>query len=255
MATRTKSSLELKLAQCDNVGLRAVALFTAHNQDFMGDLTEFLWPPGNNPHADARYVRAIYSFLYFRFLERAYGELDLRWNKRRPRWDGGQHGSTSYPPVWPSVAKFIREKGLPPFGFIEAKLDVFSKTPPNPDFLLSLDGAEQCIDKVKKDLQKVVGELEFGLRQLASQRAELESAGKFTPEAATSAVVFSRKGSALFRYLLATQGGLQEAADELRPDARRVYLRSPDAYHLAWHALLGCGFLVDVIRSHGIRLL
>ena len=165
--------------------------------------------------------------------ERDYGHSPI------PQWDGGVDDfGKQCRPVWPRLARRIVELGADPQRFIAAQFWAMSgrRTPmPNQMYNdVAVKNYEQFITNIEGELTR---QYSIELRSITTAMVSVRSRLKWSYDKAMSYALdnMSRvQASALTRYVVAHDAGLEDIATYYHDAALRQYTFQQEAYDAAW---------------------
>ncbi len=157
-----------------------------------------------------------------------------------PRYDGGMDSAgRRHRGVWEKIARFVIEKRISPNRFIEAQFRGRSAAPPEPGTLCSEFALRVYAGYEAAEIPTLQRLFRHQKEQLFLETIKFRPL--HWPDAQMYSAILQNTQvgmSALFRYCVAVQKGVNEVVDLFRTTASIQYLASPTAYDQVWGELI-----------------
>lgn len=175
----------------------------------------------------------------------------VKWGDRAiPQFDGGEGpGGKNYANVWERAATLVYLHRLSPRRLVQALFDKRSAKPPLPTHLLGdavRSRYEALFSKESSDILRTFQAQKETLKLGLFLVSPLKQRSNFNDDDLLRVVLLdlTARLSALFRYCLAVDRGLDSVSSAFLQDALEQYISYPDSYDLIWR-----GWIPDSFRA------
>lgn len=190
----------------------------------------------------AEEARRLFAYEYRFFKIRTTGRNTTYWDKKRPRWDGGQYKNRTYPCIWHHLEEAFRCGSIVPRFYMRATFDLFDPVSARPDALLSPD-VVKAYDEGRDERQELRNQLklhhQYYEQDVVIAGLDLSDIGQDEDlQECRESAVLKADNSPLFQFCMAVKIGATTIARNCHGQAICQYLMAPAAYTEAWDTIL-----------------